>query len=224
MWRNLLHYKEPFEQWKVGSSWNHRYHRCRNRWMYYMCFSIWIFCISIWILPHFCLRICDVLEVLWNCVQKGLNKGLSEDFYCHVGSDLMFTQTQLPFSFIQILFTVSICHIPRINPSHRSAPIQNRDPSWVILTFRIEKLKSLNVNANVHLLLGQFNAIPSGEFWQHEQNPNQNSLGLWLHSFTDTPKGCRVWIGCAYHTICSGTCKCQGLRCLPTGSSSPRES
>lgn len=91
-------------------------------------------------------------------------------------------------------------------------------------TLGIEKLKSLNVNANVHLLLGRFNAIPSREFWQHEQNPYQNSLGLWLHSFTDTPKGCRVWIGCTYHTVCSGTCERQGRRCLPTGSGSPRES
>lgn len=91
-------------------------------------------------------------------------------------------------------------------------------------TFGIEKLKSLNVNANVHLLLGQFNAILRREFWQHEQNPYQNSLGLWLHSFTDTPKGCRVWIGCTHHTVCWGTCECQGRRCLPTGSGSPRES
>ncbi len=88
-------------------------------------------------------------------------------------------------------------------------------------TFGIEK--SLNVNANVHLL-GQFNAILSREFWQHEQNPYQNSLGLWLHSFTDTPKGCRVWIGCTYYTVCSGTCECQERWCLPTGSGSPRES
>lgn len=90
--------------------------------MYHMHFHMDF--ISIWILLSFCLCICYVLEVLWNDVQKGLNKGLSEDFYCHVGLELMFIQTQFPFSFIQILFTVSTYHIARINPSRRGVPIQ----------------------------------------------------------------------------------------------------
>lgn len=107
--------------------------------MYYMHFHMDF--ISIWILLNFCSCICYVREVLWNDVQKGLNKGLSEDFYCHVGLELMFIQTQFPFSFIQILFTVSTCHIPRINPSHRRGPIQIWDLSWVILNFQNRKVE-----------------------------------------------------------------------------------